>query len=160
MKEFVCQIVLWFLCRGMDVLARKDERVKKEIASLPEGYRVCLKAGMKKGSPQIIMTVTKGRVLRTKTEEKADLTIVFKNIHTAFKVFTGQMGIAEAYAGHGFYLKGNINIAMGVVRCMEYVELYLFPKIISSRILKRVEKKQLPALEVYARAVFERSSAK
>jgi hypothetical protein len=40
------------------------------------------------------------------------------------------------------------------------VELYLFPKIISSRILKRVEKKQLPALEVYARAVFERSSAK
>lgn len=159
MKGLVNQIVLWFLCRGMDVLAQEDERVKKEILRLPEDYRICLKTGMTKMSPQISMIVKNGRVLRMKRPDGADLTIVFKNAHTAFKVFTGQMSIAAAYAAHGFYLKGNINTAMGVVRCMEYVELYLFPKIMSKRILKRVEKKQLPALEVYVKAILERGGA-
>lgn len=158
MKGLVNRVVLWFLCRGMDVLAREDDRVRKEIESLPDGYSICLKAGMMKESPRIYMVIKDGRVLRTKKKDSADLTIIFKNIHTAFKVFTGQMSIGAAYAAHGFYLKGNINRAMAVVRCMEYVELYLFPKIMSERILKRVEKKQISALKVYAKSVFERRS--
>lgn len=157
MKGLVNRVILWFLCRGMDVLAREDDRVRKEIESLPDGYSICLKTGMMKKSPQICMVIKDGQVLWAKDKNKADLTIVFKNVHTAFKVFTGQMSIGTAYATHGFYLKGNINRAMGVVRCMEYVELYLFPKIMSKRILKRIEEKQVPALKVYVKAVFERS---
>lgn len=155
MKGRICQIVLWFLCRGMDVLAQGDDRVCDEIHRLPEGYTIRLKAGMGKKDPQIGMILMNGRVQQVNLDDGADLTIVFKNVHIAFKVFTGQIGIAEAYARRGFYMKGNINKAMGVVRCMEYVELYLFPKIMSRRILKRIEKKQMPALMVYKKAVFD-----
>lgn len=153
MKKLICQTVLWFLYRGMDVLAQEDSRVKEEIRHLPEGCVLRIKAGMSRRSPQMTMKIKGGRICRIKAETSADLTIVFKNVHTAFKVFTGQISIAQAYARRAFFMKGNINTAMGVVRCMEYVELYLFPKILSKRILKRVEAKQIPAVMIYVKAI-------
>lgn len=156
MKGFICQAVLWFLYRGMDVLVRDDARVKAEIERLPEGCVLRLKGGMQKHSPQIVMRIEKGRIVKAGTEAAADLTIVFKNIHMAFKVLTGQISIEQAYARRAFYLKGNINAAMGVVRCVEYVELYLFPKVMAQRILKRVEKKHQSALAVYGKVFFGR----
>lgn len=71
----------------------------------------------------------------------------------AFRVFTGRMGIAGAYAAHAFTLRGNINRTMGVVRIVDMVEGYLFPRFMTRRILKDTPKKELPALAVYLRLI-------
>ena len=54
---------------------------------------------------------------------------------------------------HAFILKGNINEAMGIVRVVDLVEGYLFPRFMSRRILKEVPRKRVPALVVYLRLI-------
>jgi hypothetical protein len=77
-------------------------------------------------------------------------------VEGAFRVLSGQIGVADAYAAHLFYLEGDIYKTMSFVRCVEYIESYLFPKIISERILKEVPEKQISSLQVYALALLER----
>ena len=62
---------------------------------------------------------------------------------------SGQVGVAGAYARHGFVLKGDIARAMSVVRCMDLAEAYLFPKLISKKILKEVPEKRMGLLRTY-----------
>jgi hypothetical protein len=71
----------------------------------------------------------------------------------AFRVFTGRMGIAGAYAAHAFSLRGNINETMGVVRIVDLVESYLFPKFLTRHILKEIPEKQYPTALVYLRLI-------
>ena len=65
-----------------------------------------------------------------------DLEITFKSIDVAFLMFTGRLGVSKAYAEHRFTLKGEIGKAMSLVRCIDIVEAYLFPKFITKNILK------------------------
>ena len=66
-------------------------------------------------------------------------------------MLTGRMGIAGAYAAHGFSLHGDIGTAMELTRCVDLAESYLFPKIMTRRILKEVAKKRTSSLVLYAR---------
>jgi hypothetical protein len=63
-------------------------------------------------------------------------------------------GIADAYAQHRFAMKGDIAATLQLVRCMEMAEAYLFPRMMSRRILKAVPDKQVSSLRVYAAVVF------
>ena len=85
--------------------------------------------------------------------EDPDILISFKSIDGAFLVFSGQIGITEAYAQHRFMVKGDIAEIMSIVRCIELAEVYLFPKIITKRILRRVPGKQLGSFRVYCHSL-------
>ena len=61
-----------------------------------------------------------------------------KNIESAVLIFTAQIGTPQGYAEHRMSIKGDIGQAMSLIRCLNIVQAYLFPKIISKRILKRV----------------------
>lgn len=150
MKNFVCSVVFFFLYRGLRVLQKKDSRVRADLAAIPENFSLRLEASPKPGAASIVMVNHAGGLRRGKKKDDAKIVVTFKSLNTAFRVVTGRMGISECYARHAFYLKGNINEAMGFIRGMEYVEAYLFPRFITKRILKRVPKKELPSLAVYA----------
>ena len=92
--------------------------------------------------------------MRSGNIEDPDILISFKSIDGAFLVFSGQMGITEAYAQHRFMVKGDIAEIMSIVRCIELAEVYLFPKIITKRILRRVPGKQLGSFRVYCHSLF------
>ena len=64
-------------------------------------------------------------------------------------MFTGRLGVAKAYAEHRFTLKGEINQTMSLVRVIDLVEAYLFPKFITKNILKEVPKKEANMLRTY-----------
>ncbi len=70
-----------------------------------------------------------------------DVTIRFKSPDDAFRVFTGQIGIAQAYAQHRFTLRGNMGLAMPLCAIVDIAEGYLFPAVLARRILKRRPKK-------------------
>ena len=77
------------------------------------------------------------------------MTIRFNTPADAFRVFTGQIGIAQAYAEHRFTLRGNMGLAMPFVRCVDRTEGYLFPPFLARRILKRLPKKEVSTARVY-----------
>ena len=150
MKTAICSLVFFFLYRGLRVLQRRDSRVRADLAAIPEGFSLRLEASPEQGAPSVVMVLTPQGLRRGKKGDGAKIVVTFKSLDTAFRVVTGRMGIWECYARRAFYLKGNINEAMGFIRGMEYVEAYLFPRFMTRRILKRVPRKQLPTLAVYA----------
>ena len=60
---------------------------------------------------------------------------------------------SSAYAEHRFTLKGDIGVTMGLVRMIDIAEAYLFPRIMTKRILRSVPYKEKSTLTIY-RKVF------
>lgn len=148
------QVVLAVLYRGMRVLYRHDSRIKEEMDSWEKGLTLKLACGPNGAALAIRQDDSKG-VSRLRSAQKADITMRFKSVSGAFQVLSGQVGISDAYARHLFSLEGDIYQTMSFVRCMEYIEAYLFPKFITKRILREVPEKQMSALQVYALAAVE-----
>ena len=84
-------------------------------------------------------------------EQLADIEITFKSIDHAFFMMIGKEGVANAYARHRFTLKGDITKAISFVRCVDIIEAYLFPKLITKHILKQIPKRKQAIIFVYLR---------
>lgn len=151
-KEIICKIVMEVLFRAIRVLAKVDSRVRKELCSRRMGEVVRLATGNKKHSPSLTFAIKDGTIVKSK--RKADIDIVFRSDIAALRVFTGLTGIDRAYAAHEFTLRGSVNDTMGIVRIIEIAEGYLFPKIMSGRILKGEICREYPMLLVYLRTIF------
>jgi hypothetical protein len=150
-QQNVCGLVLQVLYRAIRVLARCDSRVRQELSDLPEGLTVRFSVSPQADSRFLCFEIANGTIKKSK--KQPDIHIIFKNEAMAFRVFTGRMGVAGAYAAHAFILRGNINQAMGIVRVVDLAEGYLFPRFISSHILTDVPEKQVPSLVVYLRLI-------
>lgn len=149
----ICSVVLKVLYRAIRVLSKTDTRVQQELQDMPEGQTVRVAVCRDEKAPNLCFTVSGGTIRRADKTAVPDVDIAFKNEKMAFRVFTGRMGIAGAYAAHAFTLRGNINETMGVVRILDLVEGYLFPKFISKHILKEIPQKQYPTLMLYLRLI-------
>lgn len=147
----VCRMVLFFLFRALRALARLDSRVKTEVSSWPEGRVLGLTIP---GGPALYLRRGGDALERLKTCSSPDILILFKSPRDAFYVFTGQMGVAAAYAQHRFCLRGNVSDAMSFVRCVDLAEGYLFPAFWAKRILKAPPQKQIGSLRVYGAVIF------
>jgi hypothetical protein len=154
-KKMVSAVILHFLFHGLNVLYQKDERVRLEVEEWEDGFTWGI--GMGKAAPALFMQKTEKGLVRLSGREAApermDLMIRFKSVDAAFLVMSGQIGVAGSYARHGFVLKGDIARAMSIVRCMDLAEAYLFPRLISKKILKEVPKKQMGLLHTYLAVV-------
>lgn len=159
-KELLNQmngIVLAVLFRGMRVLYRKDSRVRAEMESWTKGLTLKLVCGPG-GAVLAVRQNDHCGVTRIRTAQHADITMRFKSVFGAFQVLSGQVGISDAYSRHLFALEGDIYQTMSFVRCVEYIEAYLFPGFMTRRILKEVPEKEMSTLQVYALAAVERVS--
>ena len=153
-RYMVCSVVFSVLYRGMRVLVHADERVAAELASLPEGRGVRFKVCADPKAPELFFRVENGTVVKEKDKnKKPDLDIIFKNEKMAFRVFTGRMGIPQAYAAHAFTMRGSIQETMVICRIVDIVEGYLFPWIIAKHIMKEKPTKKCPSILVYLRLI-------
>ena len=141
-----CSMVSACLCRALKFLSLRDSHIKDEAARWPRGKTLRLEIPGARG-----FTVTGGKegVRTLSPDAKGDVTIRFKSPADAFKVFTGQISVAQAYGQHRFVLKGNMGLAMPFVRCVDRVEGYLFPAVLAKRILKRLPEKEVSSARVY-----------
>jgi hypothetical protein len=137
MKQTLVDTVLFVLGRAFQSAAKHDSSIKNEVESWDDGFSFMMrvlpdgpKMAMEKRDNQLIF--------RGSSLNDADLIVNFKNLEAAFLLFTTQLGTADAYAEHRMSVKGDIAIAMSLIRCLNTLEEYLFPKIINNRILKRV----------------------
>lgn len=148
-KKKIASVVLYFLYGAMAQLYKKDSEVRAEIESWEEGTVFAIACC--RNGPALYLGKKGGKLKRLQKPEKVTVLIQFKSMEMAFVVLTGRMGIAQAYAAHSFFLKGSVNRAMSLVRCVDAAEGYLFPRFISRKILKEAPRKQLPTLCLYGR---------
>ncbi len=153
MKRQVCAVILRLIYRVLNVLYKYDSRVKKEIDRYEPGYTLKLAAGMKPNAPALAVQATGNGIRRIDPKTVCDIEITMKNMEVSFLIFTGRMGIATAYAQHRFYVRGNTNEVMYLLRCIEILEAYLFPRVMTKRIMKEVPEKQRTSLAIYSHTV-------
>lgn len=148
-----CSMVSTCLCRALKFLSKRDSKMKEEAIRWPEGKRLKLEIP---GATGFTVTATSEGFQKLPKETPGDVTIRFKSPADAFRVFTGQIGIATAYAQHRFVLRGDMGLAMPFVRCVDRTEGYLFPAFLARRILKRLPKKEVSTARVYLAVLFGR----
>jgi hypothetical protein len=141
-KSAVVKTVLFVLGRGFQSIAKRDPEVNKEVDGWAEGFQIMFE--ILPAGPFMTLQKQDGRLRYCGLiKTAADLVIDFKNVDTAFMMFTAQMSTAQAYAQHRLSVQGDIVNAMSMIRCLNMVEFYLFPGIIAKLILKRMPKMTL-----------------
>ena len=137
-KRAINKVVLFVLGRALQSLSKADPLIRAETATWLEGFTLAMLVKPKGGS----MTVRRMPDLSLKylgsqfPNDEADVTIYINEVESAFKMFTGQLGSDVAYARHSISAKGDLSYTVSVVRVINVVEAYLFPRLISRGLMK------------------------
>ena len=148
-QSLVVAIVLRVVHAALVELRELDSRVAKEFERMPEGLSYAIRTGH--NGPELFVQWD-GRELRRLAELHAPTCALrIKSMPLSFRLFTGQMGLAQAYARHAFTMQGEIADVMKLARLVNIVEAYLFPKLITKHILTDIPGLQTNPLRVYGR---------
>lgn len=131
----LAKVVFGLLGRGMKGVFEIDPDMKVLVEGLPEDYIV--KFAIEGTDVNMIFSKRSGvlKVYKAKdSPEKADLTVLFKNIATAVPVLIGKKSTAMAYAECDFVVKGDIFFAMNAVEMVNLTEAYLLPGFIVNKL--------------------------
>ena len=151
LQKLTVGIVLRVVHAALVELYGLDSRVRAEFDRMPEGMSYALQTGH--AAPELYVQWTGGRLLNLKKIEKPTCALRLKSTGISFRMFTGQMGLAQAYAQHAFSMQGEIADVMRLARLVNLVEGYLFPKFITKHILTDIPALQVNPLLVYGRVL-------
>ena len=151
LQKLTVGIVLRVVHAALVELYGLDFRVRAEFDRMPEGMSYALQTGH--AAPELYVQWTGGRLLNLKKIEKPTCALRLKSTGISFRMFTGQMGLAQAYAQHAFSMQGEIADVMRLARLVNLVEGYLFPKFITKHILTDIPALQVNPLRVYGRVL-------
>ena len=147
-RKALAAVVYAVLGRGLVASARLDERVRREVLTWPDGTVVTLRIAP--FGPQVSWR-TSGGVLEHLGGGQADsdLLVTFKSVDDALPLLLGMQGILAAFAEHRAIVRGDLAVAMSLVRCLHIVEGYLFPDIMTRRILPHPAERRVGHLRAY-----------
>lgn len=147
LQKLVVGVVLRVVHAALVELYRHDTRVRAEMDALPERMSYAIYTGHE--APALFVLWRRGRLRRLGRMPKPVCCLQVKSLAHAFQLFTGQMGLAQAYARHAFTMKGEIADVMRLARLVNLVEAYLFPKFITRHILTDIPELEVTPLRVY-----------
>lgn len=137
LKRWAVKISMVAMGRALQKASRIDPTVVQEIAAWPDGFALMMHV-----CPQgpTVGWIKRNQRLRYVggAMKRADIEIHYKNIECAFLLFAGLIGPDQAYAEHRLAVRGDLTLAMSLMRCIRLVLAYLFPRPLSRRLLKRV----------------------
>ena len=151
LQKLTVGIVLRVVHAALVELYKLDSRVKLEFNRMPEGLSYALHTGY--NAPQLFVQWKDGKLNRLAQLDRPVCALRLKSTGIAFRMFTGQMGLAQAYAQHAFSMQGEIADVMRLARLVNLVEGYLFPRFITKHILTDIPSLQVNPLRVYGRVL-------
>jgi len=144
-KVLVVKIVFFVLGRALQSASRFDPVIKEEVSRWPDNLSIMYK--VQPFGPEMMICKENGQLRRRSSSEKeASMIIYLKNIEYSFLLMTTQKGTVQAFLESAAYLKGDVPIAMSLIRILDRVQYYLFPRIIAKRVIKR-----LPSISLTSR---------
>ena len=149
LKRVVAGTVFWVMGRGLVTCARIDSRVRVEADAWPEGTTITL--AIAPGSPRVTIRKQDGvlRALGLGADQDSTLLVTFKSVDGAVPVLLGMKSVLQSFAEHRATVRGDLAIAMSLVRCLHIVEGYLFPDVMTRRILPRPATRERGHLRAY-----------
>lgn len=137
--RLVVVFVLSILGKSFSSASRFQKDVQREVSNWPDGFSFVMRVDP--NGPSIILVkeenVLKFRRIRIESS-KVELVITFKNMKSAFLLLTAQMSTVRGYCEKRMSVSGDIMIATSIIRCMNIIETYLFPRIIARKVVKRI----------------------
>lgn len=148
-KRVLAGIVFRVMGRGLVACARIDTRVRTEAQAWPDGTSITL--AIAPGSPSVTVIKQGGRLrsLGTRMPATSTLLVTFKSADGAVPVLLGMKSVLQSFAEHRATVRGDLGLAMSLVRCLHIVEGYLFPSIMTRKILPRPAVRQVSHLRAY-----------
>ena len=139
-KRFVVLAGFFALGKGMQSASHFDKDFIDSMSVFPEGF--VFQMTVRPAGPAVVMKKVKSsfKFIGLKPLSSADLTVSVKNIDTAFMMIITQIGAAQAFAEHRLNVAGDIAYGLRITKCINIVQFYLFPKILSKNILMTVPK--------------------
>lgn len=151
-KNSFCSLIMTFLCRALAELEKKDSDIRAEFADLPEGFKINIGI-LPFGAYAGLIKTANGLKIKKNGFAAADLVVNFKNVKSAKQVMLAKINLAQSFSRHALLVGGDIAIAMGLVRAINKVECYLFPRFMTKKILPKI-KKQTCTLGIYCKILF------
>ena len=148
-QKLTVGIVLRVVHAALVELQKQDSRVAEEFARMPEGLSYSIYTGY--NGPELHVVWQGGELRRVRCLQHASCTLHIKSMPLSFLLFTGQRGLAQAYAAHAFTMAGEVADVMRLARLVNIVEAYLFPNFINRRIMTDIPKPQVCFLRTYGR---------
>ena len=142
LKRAFLNIMLWFVGNAARAAAKVDDEVKREFDSLPEGFTFSLGA-FPRGPYTVIGKDDRGvvRYLGNKIDAvRVDVKMTLKSIEGLFLLFTFQESTPVSNSRDRLYVEGDIPHACTAVRILNILQVYLLPKCIARRAIKRYPK--------------------
>jgi hypothetical protein len=149
-KRALVGIVFAVMGRGLVACCRFDTRVRREVASWPDGTVVTLEIAP--SGPSTTVRLEGGRLtaLGGGKPVPATLLVTFKNVDGAFPVLLGMKSVLQSFAEHRASLAGDVGLGISLVRCLHVVEGYLFPDLMNRRILPDPALRYVSHIRAYA----------
>lgn len=149
MKKFVVGAALRVVHAALVELSELDAYVAAEFDKLPVGMSYAIHTG--RYAPSLYVQWDGERLLRCAALEAPRCELRLKSLATSFLLFSGQMGLAQAYAQHAFTMAGEVADVMRLARLVNRAEAYLFPPFMTRKFLTDIPKLPASALRLYAR---------
>lgn len=163
MEHGYLAVMLWFMGRAIQAASRVDPEVRQEVKELPENFRFSLE--VIPGGPALVVEKTPGGGLayigwRT-AGRRIDLRIRIKGVAAAMLLFTFRESTAESAARNRLLVEGRLEGACAAVRIIDVVEVYLLPRFLARRAVKRYPewpwvRKWWGRVRIYIRALLGR----
>ena len=136
-KRLTVKIVFFILGRALQSASRFDSVIKDELKEWPRNYSIMYK--VQPLGPSMMINKENGQLRkRTPSEKEASMVIYLKNIDFSFLLVTSQKSTVQAFLESAAYIKGDVPIAMSLIRILDRVQFYLFPRIIAKKVIKRL----------------------
>jgi len=160
LKNVYLSCLLWFFGRAVQAAARADNGVKSEFAAMPDNFTFCLGA-FPSGPYMVVGKDGRGRVRHLGSaiaDRPVHLQLMFKSTALLFRVFALQESTFAANARNRLYVHGDVPQACAVVRIMDMVQVFLLPKFLAKRAVKRypawsLKRRTLVRAQVYIRTL-------
>lgn len=152
-RKAVAAVVFTVLGRGLIAAARLDHRIAEEVSGWPEGTVVTLRIAP--FGPQVSWRRSGDTLEHLGGRDvAATLLVTFKSVDDALPLLLGMKSVLGAFAEHRATVAGDLALAMSLVRCLHIVEGYLFPDLLTRRILPHPAARARGHLVAYGSLVF------
>ena len=139
LKKMITAIGFFALKQAIVSVSHFNEEVKTELNYFKEGYSIQLK--VLPNGPKIAFEKHRNQLKTISVnKENYDLVIIFKTKEIAYRIMTTLSNVPKAFTQNRLMVYGNVADSMVLIRIMNIVQAYLFPPILSKRVLKRVPK--------------------
>ena len=156
-KNKLCNLIFPILCKGIIAGYHYDDIIKKDLDTLPRDFSISL--GIFPYGTYIRLIRINGVFYTSKIDKPSDLTVTFKSNSAAVDTMLARQNVAQAFAKHQLLLAGDIAQGLTLVRVINRVECYLFPRFMTRKILPKI-KKQVCTLRMYTRILFKSTKYK